>query len=136
MILNPDGTWGAIVIVGTVLALALAIFLAIVKDKPIAALVVAPAIIILTGFAANKAESYFKRQLNDLAQPAKVIYKRAESQGYNTDFHVTVQLMKTGCLADMKVQYPFYSQTAEGSTITVTPDYNMYSKSMQNICSK
>lgn len=136
MILNPDGTWAAIAIAGAVLATILAVFLLVQKDRPIGALIAATVIIALTYLAANKAESYFQRQLNELAQPAKVIYKRAESQGYNTDFHVTVQLLKTGCLADMKVQYPFYSQTAEGSTITVTPDYDMYSKSMQNTCSK
>lgn len=136
MILNPDGVWIAIVIAGVFLASALTIFLLVRKDRPIGALIAATVTIILTGLAANSAESYFKRQLNELTQPAKVIYKRAESQGYKTEFHVTVQLLKTGCLADMKVQYPFYSQTLEGSTITVTPDYDMYSKSMQNTCSK
>ena len=136
MILNPDGVWGAIGIVGACLAIGLAIFLLVQKDRPIAALIVATITVILTGLAANSAESYFKRQLNELTQPAKVIYKRAESQGYKTEFHVTVQLLKTGCLADMKVQYPFYSQTAEGSVITVTPDYDMYHDSMRNTCSK
>lgn len=136
MILNPDGVWGAIVIIGAVTAIGLAIFLLVQKDRPIAALIVATIVVILTGLAANSAKSYFKRQLNELTQPAKVIYKRAESREFKTEFHVTVQLLKTGCLADMKVQYPFYSQTAEGSTITVTPDYDMYSKSMQNTCSK
>lgn len=136
MIMNPDGTWGAIAIIGAVTAIGLAIFLSVQKDRPITALIVALVVIILTGFAANSAESYFKRQLNEMTQPAKVIYKRAESQGYKTDFHVTVQLLKTSCLADMKVQYPFYSQTAEGSTITVTPDYDMYHDSMRNTCSK
>lgn len=136
MILNPYTVWAVIILAGIALATIVTIFLLIKKDRPIGALIAATVIVILTGLAANKAESYFQRQLNELTQPAKVIYKRAESQGYNTEFHVTVQLLKTGCLADMKVQYPFYSQTAEGSTITVTPDYDMYSKSMQNTCSK
>lgn len=136
MILNPEGVWIAIVIAGAFLATVLAIFLLVRKDRPIGALIIATVTIILTGFAANKAESYFQKQLNELSQPAKVIYKRAESREFKTEFHVTVQLLKTGCLADMKVQYPFYSQTAEGSVITVTPDYDMYSKSMQNTCSK
>lgn len=136
MILNPNGVWGAIGIIGAVSAVSLAIFLLVRKDRPITALIAALVIIVLTGFAANKAETYFQKQLTELAQPAKVIYKRAESMGFKTEFHVTVQLLKTGCLADMKVQYPFYSQTAEGSTITVTPDYNMYSESMRNTCSK
>lgn len=136
MILNPYGVWVSIILVGIFLATLTTIFLLIKKDRPIGALIAATVIVILTGLAANKAESYFQRQLNELSQPAKVIYKTAESQEFETVFHVTVQLLKTGCLADMKVQYPFYSQTLEGSTITVTPDYDMYSKSMQNTCSK
>lgn len=136
MILNPYTVWTVIILVGRFFATLAALFLLIKKDRPIGALIAAPAIVILTGLAANKAESYFQRQLNELSQPAKVIYKTAESQEFKTEFHVTVQLLKTGCLADMKVQYPFYSQTLEGSTITVTPDYDMYSKSMQNTCSK
>lgn len=136
MILNPEGVWIAIAIAGVFLATVLTSFLLVRKDRPIGALIIATVTIILTGFAANKAESYFQKQLNELSQPAKVIYKRAESREFKTEFHVTVQLLKTGCLADMKVQYPFYAQTLEGSTITVTPDYDMYSKSMRNTCSK
>lgn len=136
MILNPYSVWAVIILAGIFLATVVTIFLLIKKDRPIGALIAATVIIILTGFAANKAESYFQRQLNELAQPAKVIYKTAESKDYKTEFHVTVQLLKTGCLADMKVKYPFYSQTLEGSTITVTPDYDMYHDSMRNTCSK
>ena len=136
MILNPYTVWAVIIFVGIFLATLTTIFLLVKKDRPIGALIAATTIVILTGLAANKAESYFQRQLDELAQPAKVIYKRAESREFETEFHVTVQLLKTGCLADMKVQYPFYSQTLEGSTITVTPDYDMYSKSMLNTCSK
>nr|DAT11836.1 MAG TPA: hypothetical protein [Herelleviridae sp.] len=136
MILNPDGVWVATAIAGAFFATLAAVFLLIKKDRPIGALVAATVIIALTCLAGNKAESYFQRQLNELAQPAKVIYKTAESKDYKTEFHVTVQLLKTGCLADMKVKYPFYSQTLEGSTITVTPDYDMYHDSMQNTCSK
>ena len=136
MILNPEAVQVAIIIAGSFLAAFLAIFLLVRKDRSIGALIAATVTIILTALAANKAESYFQKQLNELSQPAKVIYKRAESQEFKTEFHVTVQLLKTGCLADMKVKYPFYSQTLEGSTITVTPDYDMYSKSMQNTCSK
>lgn len=77
MILNPDGTWAAIAIAGAFLATILAVFLLVQKDRPIGALIAATVIIALTCLAANKAESYFQRQLNELTQPAKVIYPNA-----------------------------------------------------------